>query len=96
MRPRELSALKPPKITVCGAPIRAQAKQRNHQLGNQRHVDSDDVTLLHTQILEHVCELRYFPQQVLVPQHPALARLALPDDRRLVAVGPWQWRSMQL
>ena len=59
-------------------------QKRDHQLGDQRHVDRDDVPFLHSQALEHVGELRDLAQQVLIAQDPAIAGLALPDDGRLV------------
>ena len=48
-------ALKPPKITVCGANPGA-GQQCNHQFGNQRHVHGHDVAAAHTQAFEHIGE----------------------------------------
>ena len=59
-------------------------QERDHQLRDQRHVHRDDVARSHAQPLEHVGELRDLALEVLVPQDAAVARLALPDERRLV------------
>ena len=61
-------------------------QHRDDQLGDHRHVDRDDVALLHPQALEDVGELADLAEQVLIAEHAALARLALPDDRGLVLV----------
>ena len=86
MRPERDLALKPPKITVCGASDPGTRQQGDHQLRNQRHVNGDDVPFLHAELFEHIRESGYFAKQVLISKHPAVARLTLPDDRRLVAV----------
>ena len=53
MRSRSASALKPPKMTVCGAPMRAQASRPIGQLRDHRHVEGDAVALLDAQIQQH-------------------------------------------
>ena len=67
--------------------MRAQRQERDHQLGDHRHVDRNDIPFSHSEAFEHVGELRDFPQQVLIAQDPALAILTFPDQRRLVLGG---------
>ena len=82
MRSRRDSAENPPKTTLCGAPIRAQASIAIASLGDQRHVDRDAVALLDAQPLEHVRELADFAVELPVGEHARVAGLALPDDAR--------------
>ncbi len=60
-------------------------QHRDHRLGHQRHVDRDAIALLHAEALERVGRARDLARQHLVGQHAGVARLALPDERRLVA-----------
>ena len=85
MRSRSDSALKPPKTTLCTAPMRAQASIAMASSGHERHVDRDAVALDHAQRLEHVGELRDLAVEREVGQRAALARLAFPDEGGLVA-----------
>ncbi len=67
---------------------RADARARQHgdrQLGHERQVERHAVALLHAQRLEDVGELADLPVEVEVGERPAVARLAFPDDRGLVA-----------
>ena len=67
---------------------RADARAGQHgdgHLGDHRHVETDAVALGDAERLEDVGEARHLALQVGEGQHPAVARLALPDDRRLVA-----------
>ena len=56
----------------------------DRQLGDHRHVDRDAVAGLDAELLQHVGELADFAMQLLIGQHAGVARLAFPDDRRLV------------
>ena len=67
---------------------RADARAREHrdrQLGNQRQVDRDAVAALDAERLQHVRELTDLAVEIAVGQRAAVAWLAFPDDRRLVA-----------
>ncbi len=66
-----------------GADARA-GQHRNRQLGHERHVDRDAVAFFRAQRLENVRKLRHVALQIEVRQRALVARLAFPDDRRLV------------
>ena len=70
---------------------RADARARQHrdgQLRDERQVDRDAIALLHAERLEDVGELADLAVQIEVGQRPAIARLAFPDERGLVAARP--------
>src|SRR5262249_36207588 len=56
----------------------------NGQFGYHRHVQRDAVAGLDAKVLEDVGEGADLAVQVLVAEHTAVARLALPDDGGLV------------
>ena len=60
-------------------------EHRDHRLGHQRHIDRDAIALLHAETLERVGRARDLARQHLIREHAHVARLALPDERRLVA-----------
>jgi hypothetical protein len=60
-------------------------EHRNGELGNQRKVDGDAVAFPDAERLQDVGERRDFTVQIEIRQCPAIARLAFPDQRRLVA-----------
>ena len=80
------SGEKPPKTTLCGAPIRAQASIATDQLGNHRQVDADHVALADPAVLERVREPLHVAVQVGVGDVALLALLAAPVERHLVAL----------
>jgi hypothetical protein len=63
-------------------------EHRDRELGNQRKVDRDAIAAPNAKRLQHVCELANLAVQIEVRQRPPLARLAFPDERRLVAARP--------
>ena len=75
---------KPPKTTVCVAPMRAQASIAIDRLGDHRHVDRDEVALGDAQPLQDVGELRRPRVELLIGERRGVAGLALPDDGGLV------------
>src|SRR5688572_31628978 len=67
---------------------RADARARQHrdcQLRNEREIQRDAIAALDAEAFEHVRELADLTVQIEVRQRPPIARLALPDDRCLVA-----------
>src|SRR6266702_1951483 len=76
MRSRMLSALNPPKITECTAPMRAQATIAIARL--------DFVSF------QDIRETANFAMQLLVGERAFIARFALPDNCRLVPARPSQ------
>ncbi len=60
-------------------------QHRDHQLGNHRHIERHPVAGLDAHLFQDVGEFTDLAKQVLVAEHTTLARLSLPDDRRLVA-----------
>ena len=67
---------------------RPDAGARQHgdrQLGDHRHVDGDGVALLDPVLAEGGGEAVHLAIHVPVRQHARVARLAFPDERRLVA-----------
>ena len=78
---------------------RADARAGEHrdgQLGDERQVDGDAIALLDAERLQDVGELADFAVEIEVGQGAAIARLAFPDERGLVAARPLRWRSRQL
>ncbi len=70
---------------------RADAGAREHrdrQLGHERHVDRDAIALLDAERLQHVRERAHLAIQIEIRQRAPIARLTLPDNRRLVAARP--------
>jgi hypothetical protein len=64
----------------------ARAGEHGHdRLGDHGQVDRHAIALLHAEMLEHVAAKIHLAVQVPVGQRAAIAGLALPDDRRLVA-----------
>jgi hypothetical protein len=61
-------------------------EHRDGRLGDHRHVDRDAVAPGHAQRRQRVGEFADFAVELLVRQRAAVARLALEDDRGLVAV----------
>jgi hypothetical protein len=59
-------------------------QHRDGGLGDHRQVDGHPVALLDAQLLEGVGELAHFAVELPVRVHPPVARLAFPDQRRLV------------
>jgi len=57
---------KPPKMTECGAPMRAQASNGDGGLGNHGHVDGDDVALADAQGPQAIGELADFIVEFVV------------------------------
>ena len=67
---------------------RADPRARQHrdrELGNERQVDRDAIAALDAERLQHVRELTDLTIEIEVRQRAAIARLAFPDERRLVA-----------
>src|SRR5262249_15457904 len=67
---------------------RADASASEHgdrQLRNHREVEGDPIAFLHSEFTQDVSELADLAVEVAVRQRPLVARLALPDERRLVA-----------
>ncbi len=67
---------------------RADAGAREHrdgELGDERHVERHAIALADAERLQHVRELADLPVEIEVGQRPAIAGLAFPDERRLVA-----------
>ena len=67
---------------------RADARAGEHgdrQLGDERQVDRDAIAFLDAERLQHVRERRHLAVEIEVGQRAAIARLAFPDDRGLVA-----------
>ena len=62
-------------------------KHRDRQLGHHRHVESDPISLAHSQGLQDVAELRDLEKELAVCEHPLLARLPFPDEGGLVLPG---------
>ncbi len=69
---------------VDGADARAR-EHRDRELGHERQVERDAVALLHAERLQDVGELAHLAVEVEVGQRAAVARLAFPDERGLVA-----------
>ena len=67
-----------------GADARA-GMHRDHDLGHQRHVDHDAVALVDAERAQRIGEAADFRVQLAIAQAPRVARLALEDDRGLVA-----------
>jgi hypothetical protein len=85
IRSRSDSATEPAEDhRVHGADARA-GQHRDRRLGDQREVDPHAITLLHAEGLEDVREGPDLAGQLPVGQRAPVARLAFPDDRRLVA-----------
>ncbi len=80
-----LSALKPAKMTVCGAPSRAQASIAIGELGNHAQVDRHPIAFFDTQAFECRGGAVHFAVQVAIGEDPTIAWLALEDDGGLVA-----------
>ena len=59
-------------------------EHRDRRLGDHRHVDDDALALLDFVALEHIRKAAHFAMELLVGDDAPLARLAFPDDRRLV------------
>ena len=55
------------------------------QLGDQRQVERDAIALLHAEPAQHVRERVHVAVEIEVGERAAVAGLAFPDDRRLVA-----------
>jgi hypothetical protein len=72
---------------VHGADARA-GEHRNRQLGHEREIQRHPVALLHAQRFEDVGKLADLAVEVEVGERAAVARLAFPDDRGLVAARP--------
>ena len=69
----------------------ARARQHgNRELGDERQVDRDTIALRDPERLQDVGERRDLAIEIEVGQRAVLARLAFPDDGRLVA--PWSAR----
>ena len=60
-------------------------QHRYRQLGDQRQIQRHAIALLDAERFQDVGELRDLAVQVVVGQRATVARLALPDDRRLVS-----------
>jgi hypothetical protein len=71
-----------PRTTECAAPRRTQ--HRDRELGDERKVDRDAISAFDAERLQHVRELADLAIEVEVRQRAAVARLAFPDQRRLV------------
>ena len=69
---------------VDGADARA-GEHRNRELGNERQVDRDAVAFRDAERLEDVGERGDLAKEIEVGQRAAIARLAFPDERGLVA-----------
>ena len=67
--------------------MRAQASMAIGRFGNHRQVDRDAIAPPDAQRLERVGAAADLAGQIPVRQDAAVARLALPDDRGLVAAG---------
>ena len=78
------SAEKPPKTTVWGAPMRAQASIAIGQLGDHRHVDRDAVAGPDAELDERVRGLLDLPMEVGEGDRAGVAGLADPVVRDLV------------
>ena len=63
-------------------------EHRDDRLGQHRQIDRHPIALLHAESLERVGAATHLAREVPVGEHPAIARLSLPDERGLVAVGP--------
>ena len=86
MRPAIESGEKPPKITECTAPMRAQARMRDRRLRDHRHVDGDAVAFLDAARLQDVGEAADLGVQLLVGELLVVLRIvAFPEDGGLVA-----------
>ena len=60
-------------------------QHRHRRLRDHRQVDGNAVTFADPLALQHVGELADLAQHVVVGQYPAVAGLALPEERHLVA-----------
>src|SRR6266404_5514720 len=56
------------------------SQHRYSQLGRHAHVDGNPVALLHTQRLQHICELLHLPMKLLIRKSSHLTRFALPNQ----------------
>src|SRR5919112_2069372 len=65
-------------------------QHRNDSFGYHREVDGHPVSPTNSHPLERVSAATTPPCQVRVGQHPPVARLAFPDNCRLVAPRPGQ------
>ncbi len=65
-------------------PQSSAREHRDREFRNHRHVDSDAITGLNAQPLQHVGKLADLTMQILKRQHPRVARFPFPDDRGLV------------
>ena len=60
-------------------------EHRDRQLGHERHVERDAIALLDAERLQDVGELADLAMEIEVGQRAAIAGLAFPDERGLVA-----------
>src|SRR5215472_12149534 len=64
----------------------AYARQhRDYRFGHLRHVDRDPIAVLYAEADQRVGASRHLAREHLVSQHAGIARLALPDERGLIA-----------
>lgn len=76
---------KPPKMTECVAPMRAQARSAIASSGDHRQVDGDAIALLDAERLERVGGAAHLGVELAIGERAHLAGLADPDERALVA-----------
>jgi hypothetical protein len=69
---------------VGGTHTRAR-KHGNGEFRDERQIDRDPIAALHAERLQHVRELIHLSIQVEIRQRAAIAWLAFPDERGLVA-----------
>jgi hypothetical protein len=90
MRSAKASLEKPPKTTLCVAPMRAQGQHRDRRFGDQRHVDTDLIAGDDAQVLQDIGAAADFMVQLAVGERAPVARFAFPQQRRLVALARLQ------
>ena len=69
---------------------RADASTGEHRdrcFGDERHVNGHAIAALDAELLENVGELLHLDVEIPVRQRAVIARLAFPDNRRLVPSG---------
>src|SRR4029079_15808722 len=60
-------------------------EHRDSGLRDERHVDRHAITAVNAELRQHIRELLHLDVEIPVREGPAVAWLALPDERSLVA-----------
>ena len=82
-----LSLLKPPKTTLCTAPMRAHASMAIARLRDMRHVNKHAVAFFAALALQNIGKHTNLSVKLLVGKHALFTRFPFPNDSRLVPTG---------